>query len=50
MTPTASAHYMTIPSTNEVTYCCTPHTGSSNYMQTSSIITRSGAALTYAAQ
>ena len=50
VTPTSSAHYMSIPSTNKTTYCCTPHTGSSNYMHTSSIITRSDAALTYAAQ
>ena len=50
VTPTASAHYMTIPSTNKVTYCCTPHTGTSNYMRTSTIITRSGNALAYAGQ
>jgi hypothetical protein len=48
--PTSSAHYMTLPLSNEVTYCCTPHTGSSNYMHTASVITRAGNALAYAAQ
>ena len=50
VTPTASAHHMTIPSTNKVTYCCTPHTGSTSYLHTTTIITRSGGALAYAGQ
>ena len=48
--PTSSGLYMTIPSSNKVTYCCTPHTGSGNYMRSASVITRSGGALAYAGQ
>ena len=50
VTPTASALYMSIPSTNKVTYSNVPHTGSSNYMHTGAVITRSGSALAYASQ
>lgn len=45
--PTSSAHYMTLPAANEVTYCCTSHTGSGNYMHTSTVITRAGDGLAY---
>jgi len=45
VTPTSSGLYMTIPTSNKVTYCCTPHTGSANYMHTGQVITRSGTAL-----
>lgn len=45
VTPTASAHYMNLPAAREITYCCTPHTGATNYMHTSAVITRSGTAL-----
>ncbi len=48
--PTSSGLYMTLPSTNKVRYCCVPHTGSTNYMHTSSVITRSGNGLAYASQ
>lgn len=50
VTPTASGLYMSIPSANKVTYSNVPHTGSSNYMHTSSVITRSGNALVYGGQ
>jgi len=48
--PTSSALYMSIPSSNKVAYCCTPHTGSSNYMHSSGIISRSGNGLAYGGQ
>ncbi len=48
--PTASALYMTIPSTNKVTYSNVPHTGSTNYMHTAAVVTRSGNALAYVNQ
>jgi hypothetical protein len=50
VTPTASGLYMSIPSSNKVTYSSVPHTGSSNYMHTSSVITRSGNGLAYGGQ
>lgn len=50
VTPTASGLYMSIPSSNKVTYSNVPHTGSSNYMHTASVVTRSGTALTYGGQ
>ncbi len=50
VTPTASGLYMTIPSTNKVTYANVPHTGSTNYMHNSAVVTRSGNALAYANQ
>jgi hypothetical protein len=50
VTPTASGLYMTIPATNKVTYCCTPHTGSSNYMHTAAVVSRADSALAYAGQ
>ena len=43
--PLASALYMTLPATNKVTYSNVPHTGSTNYMHTSAVVTRSGNAL-----
>lgn len=48
--PTSSALYMTLPSTNKVTYSSVPHTGSSNYMKTAAVVTRSGSGLTYASR
>lgn len=48
--PTSSGLYMTLPLTNKVRYCCTPHTGASNYMHTSTVITRSGDGLALAAR
>ncbi len=48
--PTASGNYMVLPVTNEVTYCCTPHTGSTNYMHTSTVITRAGGGLSDASR
>lgn len=50
VTPTASGLYMSIPSTNKVTYSSVPHTGGSNYMHNSTVITRSGNALYAASQ
>jgi len=50
VTPTASGLYMSIPSSNKVTYSNVPHTGSSNYMHTSSVVTRSGNALVFGGQ
>jgi hypothetical protein len=50
VTPTASGLSMSIPSSNKVTYSSVPHTGSSNYMHTSSVVTRSGNALVYGGQ
>ena len=50
VTPTDSGLYMSIPSSNKVTYSNVPHTGSSNYMHTTSVVTRSGSALTYGGQ
>ncbi|MCU1352319.1 MAG: hypothetical protein JWM05_1528 [Acidimicrobiales bacterium] len=50
VTPTASALYMTIPASNKVVYASVPHTGSSNYMHTASVVTRSGNALAYGGQ
>ena len=50
VTPTASGLYMSIPASNKVTYSSVPHTGSSNYMHTSSVITRSGNALVFGGQ
>jgi hypothetical protein len=50
VTPTASGLYMSIPSSNKVTYASVPHTGSSNYMHTSSVVTRSGNALVFGGQ
>lgn len=50
VTPTASGLYMTIPASNKVTYCCTPHTGSTNYMHTAAVVTRAENALAYAGQ
>lgn len=50
VTPTSSGLYMAIPASNKVTYCCTPHTGSTNYMHTAAVVTRSGNALAYAGQ
>ncbi|MBA2625144.1 MAG: hypothetical protein H0U89_06030 [Acidimicrobiia bacterium] len=48
--PTSSALYMTIPSSNKVAYCCTPHTGASNYMHSATVVARSGRALAYGGQ
>jgi triacylglycerol esterase/lipase EstA (alpha/beta hydrolase family) len=48
--PTASALYMSIPSTNKVTYSSVPHTGTSNYMNSAAVVTRSGNGLAYANQ
>ena len=48
--PTSSALYMYLPSTNKVTYSSVPHTGSSNYMKTAAVVTRSGSGLTYASR
>jgi hypothetical protein len=48
--PASSAAYMSIPSTNKVTYSSVPHTGSTNYMKNSTVITRSGNALAYVNQ
>ncbi len=48
--PTSSGLYMSLPASNKVTYCCTPHTGSGNYMRSASVVTRSGNALAYAGQ
>jgi hypothetical protein len=50
VTPTASGLYMSIPSSNKVTYSNVPHTGSSNYMHTASVVTRSGNALALGGQ
>lgn len=43
--PLDSALYMTLPSTNKVSYSSVTHTGSTNYMHTSAVITRTGTAL-----
>ena len=45
VTPSASAAYMTLPSTNKVTYSGVSHTGSTNYMHQSVVITRADEAL-----
>lgn len=50
VTPTSSGLYMSLPSTNKLTDCCTPHTGSDNYMGRAHIVTRSGNGLAYASQ
>jgi hypothetical protein len=50
VTPTASGLYMSLPASNKVTYADVPHTGSSNYMHTSAVVTRSGNALANAGQ
>lgn len=50
VTPTASGLYMSIPSSNKVTYSSVPHTGSNNYMHDSAVVSRSGNALAYAGQ
>ena len=50
VTPTSSGLYMSIPLTNKVTDCCTPHTGGDNYMGRAHIVTRSGNGLAYASQ
>ena len=48
--PTSSALHMSLAASNKVTYCCTPHTGSGNYMRSASVVTRSGNALAYGGQ
>lgn len=48
--PTSSALHMSLPASNKVTYCCTPHTGSGNYMRSAPVVTRSGNALAYVNQ
>jgi hypothetical protein len=48
--PASSAAYMSIPSARKVTYSNVPHTGSSNYMKNSTVVTRSGNALAYVSQ
>lgn len=50
VTPTASGLYMSIPAARKVTYSNVPHTGSSNYLHTAAVITRSGNALVYGGQ
>lgn len=44
----SSATYMTIPSARKVVYASVPHTGSSNYMGTPTVVTRAGDALALA--
>ncbi|MCU0267104.1 MAG: alpha/beta fold hydrolase [Acidimicrobiales bacterium] len=46
--PLSSAQYMTVPTTNKVGYSSVSHTGSGNYMHTSTVITRSGTGLALA--
>jgi hypothetical protein len=48
--PTSSGLHMSLPASNKVTYCCTPHTGSGNYMRSAPVVTRAGSALAYAGQ
>jgi hypothetical protein len=48
--PTSSALYMSIPSSNKVTYSSVPHTGSGNYMGNTTVTSRTGNALAWASQ
>ena len=48
--PSASAIYMSIPTTNKVTYSGVPHTGSTNYMHNATVVTRAGNALAFVNQ
>jgi pimeloyl-ACP methyl ester carboxylesterase len=48
--PSASAVFMTIPSTNKVIYSSVPHTGSTNYMHDATVVTRAGNGLAFVNQ
>ena len=48
--PTASALYMSVPAGRKVTYSSVPHTGSTNYMHNSTVVTRAANALAYVSQ
>ena len=48
--PTSSGLYMTIPTTNKVRYCCTPHTGSTNYLRSATVVDRTGDGLALASR
>ena len=48
--PSSSAIYMTLPASNKLVDCCTPHTGGDNYMGRTHIVTRSANGLAYVNQ